>query len=91
MDSLRIKHVVNEVAASLGEHKALPNFDQHARKTCEEVAILLLEDRAGYNRLNIAAANYQDLRTTAELIRIAVLSVASRWNGERMNSGDPET
>lgn len=87
MDSFRIKHVVNEVVASLENHRALPNFDQHARKTCWEVAVLLLEGQAGYDRLDIAVPNYQGLRTNAQLAECAVFFAAHRWNADRALSG----
>lgn len=88
MDSFRVKHVVNEVVASLATYEALPDFDQHARKTCREVATLLLEGEAGYNRLNIAVDNYQGLRTHAERAQSAVLHAAARWNADRAHAGD---
>lgn len=88
MDSFRVKHVVNEVAAILEQHRALANFDQHARKTCREVAVLLLEGQAGYDRLSIAVPNYQDFRTKAERAGCAVFYAAHRWNADRALSGE---
>lgn len=87
MDSFRIKRVVNEVAASLEQHRALPNFDQNARRTCREVVVLLLEGQAGYDSLNMPVVNYQGLRTSAELAGSAVLFAAIRWNENRASSG----
>lgn len=87
MDSFRIKRVVNEVAASLEQHRALPNFDQNARRTCREVVVLLLEGQAGYDLLNMPIVNYQGLRTSAELAESAVRFAAVRWNENRASSG----
>lgn len=88
MDSFRVKHVVNEVGASLEQHRALPNFDQHSRETLREVAVLLLEGQAGYDRLNIVVPNYQGLRTSAERAECAVFYAAYRWNADRASSGE---
>lgn len=87
MNSFRIKHVVNEVAAILEQHRALPNFDQHARKTCREVVVLLLEGLAAYDRLNIAVPNYQGLRTN-QRAECAVFHAAYRWNADRAFAGE---
>lgn len=88
MNSFRIKHVVNEVAAILEQHRALPNFDQHARKTCREVVVLLLDGEAGYHRLNIAVPNYQGLRTNPRRAECAVFHAVYRWNADRALSGE---
>lgn len=87
MDPFRIKHVLNELAAFLKQHRALPNFAQLARRACWEVAVLLLEGQAGYDRLHIAAPGLQGLRTPAQLAEHAVFAVASRWNADRASSG----
>ncbi|KAL2275562.1 hypothetical protein FJTKL_01952 [Diaporthe vaccinii] len=88
MNSFRIKHVVNEVAAIVEQHRALPNFDQHARKTCREVVVLLLDGQAGYHRLNIAVPNYQGLRTNPRRAECAVFHAVYRWNADRALSGE---
>lgn len=87
MDSFRIKRVVNEVIASLEQHRALPNFDRNARRTCRDVVILLREGQAGYDRLYMPVVNYQELHTSAELAESAVRFAAIRWNENRASSG----
>lgn len=88
MDSFRIKRVVNEVVASLQQHRDLDNFDQHVRKTCGQVAFLLLEGQAGYNRLKfVIPPHYQGLHTSAQLAECAVFFAAIQWNVDRAVSG----
>lgn len=90
MDPFRVKHVVNEVAGILANRPDLPNFKQHVRKMCWEVATLLLKGEAGYRSLNIVASNYQILRTNTEFAEHAVLCAATRWNADRASSGDAD-
>lgn len=88
MDSLRIKFVLIEVQAGLERCRALPNFDQHSRGMCKEVAILLLQGEAGYERLNIAVNhNHQGPQTNAHLAAEAVLHASQRWNTEMKRLG----
>lgn len=90
MDSFRVKHVVNEVAASLEQHGALPNYKAQARETCKEVAVLLLEGKAGYDRLNVSitADDHKSLRTGAARAEHAVSTAAARWNAKRASLGE---
>ncbi|KAJ0120762.1 hypothetical protein J7T55_015495 [Diaporthe amygdali] len=88
MDSLQIKFVLNEVQARLERCRALPNFDQHSRGMCKEVAILLLQGEAGYERLNIAANhNHQGPQSDAHLAAEAVSHASQRWNAEMERLG----
>ncbi|KAL1868894.1 hypothetical protein Daus18300_005730 [Diaporthe australafricana] len=87
MDSLRVKHVANDVEAFLrGKVQNLPNLNDHVKRASGEVVRLLLHGKAGYRALGVAQ-DYRVLATPAELAKNAARVAAKRWNEHMASQG----
>ncbi|POS68965.1 hypothetical protein DHEL01_v212641 [Diaporthe helianthi] len=94
MDTLRVKHVVNELEADLAQRAELhpvPNdYAQLTRDFCARVASLLLWGLPAFNQLRLPVApNYHTMQKTSDLVAHAIVQTASFWNLRMARRVDP--